>query len=213
MAFTNNSIVWVDSSESQLSGPSTTKCVATKSKQPKSSKKKSVRRVQFAQTKQVFYRRNGQFEGVPKSTLWSSNKDFTAFRADFMQESKKVARSGSFENEYIVAAHRASKDESSRVLDTALVARVEAFLKDPSRVGLERMAAKEVFREKKLRRKTQWDTLNEVQSNEEIDQDMKVLLMSKACEQISRPSVMFARYLAAGVHTCNRRKSIVAATA
>jgi len=87
------------------------------------------------------------------------------------------------------------EDPQDFVESTTMKNLASAFLQDPSNTGLERMAARAIYREKNNRREMMWEKVKQIQDcrrmagfNEQIESEM----LRMGCEKISQASVRFA---------------------
>ncbi len=149
------------------------------------------RKVQFAKTRTVF-RRSPQLSNIPTTELWYTSHDFSHFRASFKVDAKKVARSVKSEaNRAIVAAFRSCQKYQQPQCNDA----VRSFLQDPTHTGLERMAAREIFPDKSVRRSMIWEAVSDIESLKVGNYELESNMLSTTCEKHSRSSVMFARFI------------------
>lgn len=99
-----------------------------------------------------------------------------------------------------------SKQSSSTPMDNKILNALRRSLKDRSKIGLERFSSRTVFRDKRTRRSGLWEAVMDIQaqgpqqgSSVGIEvANMQAEMLRVTCERISKPSVLFARYLAFG---------------
>jgi hypothetical protein len=92
---------------------------------------------------------------------------------------------------------RHEKEEASSLdnIDMVLLAELHGFLRDRTKIGLERMAAKEINQDKHRRWRMLLEIVQEIQMREFACQATKTRLLRVACQEISHSSVLFALYL------------------
>ena len=155
--------------------------------------------VHFSETVKVFRRSYVEDEEETQvSTSWYSEEDFQRFRNTFKNDCKRMAQHDPNSNKALIKLFQKCSDGVSFSMDKVLMEQLHKSLKDRSKIGLERFSGKDVFRDKRARRQKVWDYVNEIQDREFLDVDAKSDLIRIACEEISRPSVLFAQYIAFG---------------
>lgn len=95
--------------------------------------------------------------------------------------------------------------QSSSITDNKIMGALRRSLKDRSKIGLERFASRTVFRDKRTRRSELWEAVLDIQEaqgqqgslSSEVA-DMQAEMIRVTSERISKPSVLFARYLGFG---------------
>jgi hypothetical protein len=159
-------------------------------------KSDNCRRVHFEKPDKVF-RRSPQHQNIPHSDLWYTEEDIQHFRYCFREDARTVARSSTPKYEQAVLRtflkcyqSPTTKESVDRVLLTDL----REFLEDRTKIGLERMTSREIFRDKQNRRRMLWNAVADIQLEQEPSTN-RAKALRQACEEISRPSRMFAYYL------------------
>ena len=150
--------------------------------------------------------------GIPAEDLWYTSDEFSSFHKTFHQDCKKMAKRDPSDNKAINDAFEHankchSKQSSSTPMDNKILNALRRSLKDRSKIGLERFSSRTVFRDKRTRRSELWEAVMDIQAQHGPQQgssvgseaaNMQAEMMRVTCERISRPSVLFARYLAFG---------------
>eukprot|EP00527_Entomoneis_sp_CCMP2396_P002774 CAMPEP_0198146252 /NCGR_PEP_ID=MMETSP1443-20131203/28411_1 /TAXON_ID=186043 /ORGANISM="Entomoneis sp., Strain CCMP2396" /LENGTH=226 /DNA_ID=CAMNT_0043810149 /DNA_START=18 /DNA_END=698 /DNA_ORIENTATION=+ len=169
-------------------------------------KSKAKLHVRFASVNKEFNAPTEYLE-VSVSSCWHSDEQFEFFRACHMHNSKKMARKGVFQNGAISAAFAMSQILDQESLPPLLAAKLHKCLKDRSKIGLERFADRQVFRDKRLRRRKLYEVVEEIQARGFRDERKKAGLLRIACEDISHTSVMFAQYLGYATTTMDSQQT------
>lgn len=186
--------------------------------------------------------RNPLHEQVPDFVLWYQEDEYRLFKATFVAQAKKMARGELQGSSMIVGIFKACQEEGMLQMqredkDLPPVAPVrseqlrqhqneglseseeeEVEMDDECFVGLERMAARRIARDKPVRRDKLTDLVREIQHHEEDclfeansedeNADLQREVLRMACEKISKPSRLFAHRLAVVVQEqqCRQRR-------
>mmetsp|Transcript_18367 Transcript_18367/g.39684 ORF Transcript_18367/g.39684 Transcript_18367/m.39684 type:complete len:212 (+) Transcript_18367:72-707(+) len=135
------------------------------------------------------------FHEKPHPDLWYNGDDFNAFRDDHMEEAKHLARSTKWTNDAVLKTLKQCYGNEEKPDDKTLKG-LQHFLEKHQCAGLERFTSRELFRDKRDRRKKLAEILNEIQEHHFEDDELRDRVLRVACEKISRPSVLFAQSLA-----------------
>jgi hypothetical protein len=155
-------------------------------------------RVRFGEN-EVFYRTQQQL-CVPPSSLWYSPTDYATFRASFKSDAKKMAQENKISTSRGQVVIRAfERSTSDGHLDETSTHELSLYFQDGERTGLERWASKKVYADSRLRKKRLNEAVDEVQMCDFVDEELEAAFIRDECERLSRPSVLFARYLAKAV--------------
>ena len=127
--------------------------------------------------------------------LWYSKQEMVEMRQQYITDARQIARSNKQSDSAILKTfHECSKGESC--LDGELVEELRVYLRDETQTGLERMAARQIYNDKKFRRCTLYDSVFSIQTRHRKNYERMSSLMRFACESISFSSVLFAHQLA-----------------
>eukprot|EP00522_Entomoneis_paludosa_P007751 CAMPEP_0172441926 /NCGR_PEP_ID=MMETSP1065-20121228/2438_1 /TAXON_ID=265537 /ORGANISM="Amphiprora paludosa, Strain CCMP125" /LENGTH=284 /DNA_ID=CAMNT_0013191553 /DNA_START=159 /DNA_END=1013 /DNA_ORIENTATION=- len=137
------------------------------------------------------------YEQAPKLELWYSRDEQVALRQVYMKDAKHVAHtSGVCDSAMYKIFVECSKGEGSD-LHPQLVEELRHYLQDETHTGLERMAARQIYNDKKFRRCTLVESVLGIQARHvHSPPDRKAGALRFACEAISFSSVLFAHQLA-----------------
>ena len=141
------------------------------------------------------FQRSKNFKNVDTSTLWYQHADYQSFKAAYQQDAKNLVRENK-RNRYKtitkVFAHCTAGEKPTKELTTEL----ENHLLDVSRIGIERIASKECFHDKKKRRSMINETVMAIQKHEFENRENRACVLRMACEELSYPSVLLAHIVA-----------------
>ena len=160
----------------------------------KKEKAQSVRQVHFDTSNQVLLR-SPQFDTIPGCELWYQPEDYQQFKHCNKEDSKQVARGAkSLENQAVLDLFNKCKEHQMDFDcdDSSLV----SFLQNANNNGLTRVASKEIYQDKSIRRRQLYNIVKEIQMRQMESCEAEAELLRVASEQISQPSVMFAYCLA-----------------
>ena len=144
---------------------------------------------------------------VTTDKLWYNNQDFTEFRANFKRDSKLQIRTAKMAGKSLDCYKQAffMCQNGIETLDREIAQPLECFLARPERIGLERVSCLEVYNDKKERKKLLSESMQALQSHTCLaacSPSEKQDFISMACQEISRPSVLFAYQVALAAAAC-----------
>mmetsp|Transcript_5285 Transcript_5285/g.10871 ORF Transcript_5285/g.10871 Transcript_5285/m.10871 type:complete len:217 (-) Transcript_5285:48-698(-) len=160
---------------------------------------------------QILYTAPLQHLDVPVNELWYTPVDFRSMRLNYKYDMKRVTRKP---KSNATAVDKTIIDQAfAECLESAILSPhvasnlAEYFATTPQCIGLERTTSKRLFQEKKERRQLVVQAMQRIQeemrsfenNNYRDDpkvQDMGANLIRLACENITRPTVLFAHQLA-----------------
>jgi len=171
----------------------TTKQEASNKKSASKNKKK--KKVHFNTKVRVFrqHKKRAQVEG---SELWYQSEDYRLFQDVFKQDAKKVAQQAKScpgNRALVTAFHQAQSGHSTQASESK---DLKVFLSNARTAGLERMADRSIFRDKSVRRQELWSRVGQIQAKVDVSDEQACSALRIACQQVSQPSVLFARCIA-----------------
>eukprot|EP00522_Entomoneis_paludosa_P010348 CAMPEP_0172444816 /NCGR_PEP_ID=MMETSP1065-20121228/4821_1 /TAXON_ID=265537 /ORGANISM="Amphiprora paludosa, Strain CCMP125" /LENGTH=231 /DNA_ID=CAMNT_0013195517 /DNA_START=34 /DNA_END=726 /DNA_ORIENTATION=- len=188
---------WCDESQSSSSNPSR--------------RRMSRKRVRFG-AHQTYLVDSFSRQDDLKAALWYSNQEQTQLRATFLEDSRIEARSNRPQQQH-------SSSSSSVMLQTFvectkgqvtlthdLSAELGDYLHQCHHTGLERMAARQIYNDKKQRRALLIQAVLDIQERHHHDRSSSYSRQSSAlrfaCETISFTSILFAHQIAVASVDC-----------
>ena len=168
------------------------------------------RRVRFDLSENQFYYQNKMCAEDLADCCWYNRQEFADFRMDTLQNAKEVIL---FDREFC-SGWDSYQNVLTRVYETCLESVMESTQLDPEdaqafsryvssmemRIGLERSAVRKVGRDKMNRRKALLETMISVQEDLDCQDDVSLAqrqeILSFTCREITRPSRLFATFLA-----------------
>lgn len=143
----------------------------------------------------MFFESYANSEEVSFDTLWYTNEERQQFRVQQKKDAKTMAKLMKKMQNTVVA--RVFQVCCSNKVSPQHVEELRRFLRRDSRfIGLERFSGKEVFCDRAQRYDCLLESIKVVQQYQFDGPDKKGQVLRMTCEELSRPSILFAQCLA-----------------
>ena len=177
------------------SDPALESLVATKNVRRSKSKKsrRGERRVTFGHS-DIMYIVPVQ-NLAPMTDIWYTSDDRAEMHKVYIADSRKMAIDNKRSDSTILRAfEECAKGESN--LCPELASELHLYLQDETHTGLERMAARKIFNDRKIKRQTLYETVFGIQERHAKNELRRLNGLRFASEAISFSSVLFAHQMA-----------------
>ena len=156
----------------------------------------TIRSVHFGPN-EIFHR-SPEFKVVCPTELWYTPMDYKGFKAAYRGDAKILVKQNKKRGNFIVsqAFAECQNTNGEQHLSSSTAHALAEYMSDCSHTGVERIASKEVYEDKRNRRQMLSETVMLIQQHSFDTADKKELFLRMACEEMSKPNTLLAHFLA-----------------